>query len=139
MIKVELLVPIMEEAFSKNQTFSFPIHGTSMLPLLKDNTLVELKQMPEYHKNDIIFYKRNDGSFVLHRIVKEKNNAFVLMGDHQYIKEYPIYQNQIYGKVISYQKNSKTKYLKGFKYNFYLFLLKFYLFRRFNGSRFGAK
>lgn len=129
-MKMELVASLIEEAFRDNKTFEFPIKGTSMNPFLHTGDLVELKKSDTFKKNDIILYKRNDGTFILHRIVKVKDDYFILLGDHQVKKEFPIYYNQIIGKVISYKKNNKQKYLKGIKYKIYLFSLKFYFIRK---------
>lgn len=130
MTKMADLIPIMNEAFENDKTFSFPINGTSMQPFLKTGDVVTVAKPINLKKYDIILYLRDNGQYVLHRIVKIKNGAFVLLGDHQVCKEYPIYPNQVLAKVISYQKGNKEKELKGFKYNLYLLRSKSMLFRR---------
>ena len=126
MIKVELFYPLMLEAFNDNKTFTFPIKGTSMRPLLKNGDTVTLKKIEEYKKGDIVFFKRLDDSFVLHRIRKIKGDILYIVGDHQTRLE-EVNKNQLIGIVIDYKKskNNKTYYLKGVKYNIYKFIVKF--------------
>ena len=53
-----------------------PITGTSMLPLLKEGRdLVELESCSQERlkKGDVVLYKKNDGTLVLHRIIKTEN------------------------------------------------------------------
>ena len=76
-----------------------PIAGTSMMPLLKEGRdRVELK--PYCHerlkKGDVVLYKKNDGTLVLHRIIKTENREFfTVLGDHQFKNAERVNKNQI--------------------------------------------
>lgn len=76
-----------------------PIKGTSMMPLLKEGRdRVELK--PYCHerlkKGDVVLYKKNDGTLVLHRIIKtEYGEFFTVLGDHQFNNDERVNNNQI--------------------------------------------
>ena len=130
MIKLELLYPLMLEAFNDNKSFSFPVKGTSMRPMLKNDDVVTIVSINNYKKGDILLYKRLDESFVLHRVRKIKNNKLYIVGDHQTGLEEVNY-NQVIAKVINYKKNNKDKVynLKGVKYNLYKFIVKFKIIR----------
>ena len=76
-----------------------PTKGTSMLPLLEEGkSLVEveastLKQLKE---GDVVLYKKNDGTLVLHRIIKvECEGIFAVLGDHQFKNAERVNKNQI--------------------------------------------
>ena len=129
MTKVSDFYELIIETLNNNQTFTFKIHGTSMLPLFKDRTKVKLKKIDEINKNDIIFYKRGD-SYVLHRVIKVDGDNLIFAGDHQIVKE-NVSKDSCFAKVVSYYKNDVEKQLKGFKYNLYVFLLKFKVVRWF--------
>ena len=64
-----------------------PTEGTSMWPLLKEGeTLVEAvtKDKKQLKKEDVVLYRKNNGTLVLHRIIKiEKEDTFLVLGDHQ--------------------------------------------------------
>ena len=131
MIKLEKIYPLMLEAFNDNKTFSFPIKGTSMLPLLKNDDVVTIKKIEnDIKKGDILLFKRNDGSFILHRVNKIKKDHYLIVGDHQTPLEKVLYE-QIIAKVINYQKkkNNKTYYMKGIRYSLYKFIVKFKFIR----------
>lgn len=51
------------------------------------------------NKNDIILYKRENGTFVLHRVTGKKENAYIFRGDNQFSDEYGIKREQMIGKV----------------------------------------
>lgn len=130
MIKVEELVPIMMEAFEQEKTFIMPIKGSSMQPLWHTGDKVELAKLDTPQKKDILFYQRLDGSYVLHRLWKMKNDTFFMIGDHQLSLE-QISRNQCFAKVVAYYtKKGKRKLLKGIGYQLYCFSLRFRLIRR---------
>ena len=76
-----------------------PITGTSMLPLLKEGRdLVELESCSQERlkKGNVVLYKKNDGTLVLHRIIKTENGEFfTVLGDHQFKNAERVYKNQI--------------------------------------------
>ena len=137
MNKMEELYPLILEAFNKGLTFTFPIHGTSMQPLLKTGDLVVLKKIDaKLKKGDIILYQRVDKSFVLHRIRKVKKDSYTLVGDHQYLLEKGILDSQIIGVVIAYQKKDKVYTMKNLKYKLYKILVRIGIIRKIFGRFF---
>ena len=76
-----------------------PISGTSMLPLLKEGkSLVELtgKDRKQLKKGDVVLYRKNDGTLVLHRIRKaESDDIFTVLGDHQFKNAEQVNKEQI--------------------------------------------
>lgn len=133
MIKMDNLYPLMLDAFENNMTFTFPVKGTSMRPLLKTNDVVTIEKSNEFKVGDVILYKRDNGQFVFHRIrkINKKNNTYVLVGDHQRKVEKGIRFDQIIAKMISYRKENKKEdnNLKSFRYKLYKLLVKISLIR----------
>ena len=82
------------------------IHGTSMLPLLKDGkTYVRLvaPTLP-LKKHQVILYKRRNGQFVLHRILARKRDGLICRGDHQWEKEFPVSEADVIAVMTGYTK-----------------------------------
>lgn len=129
MRKVEAFAPLIEEAFSNNQKFKMPVNGVSMLPFLNKTHYVVLDKPNNLKRNDMILYKRENGQYVLHRIFRVKKDHFQLIGDNQFYREYPIYENQVIGKVVSVIKGNKVDNLNSFKYKLYLFIWQFRVLR----------
>lgn len=129
MRKVEAFAPLIEEAFSRNQKFKMPVNGVSMLPFLNKTHFVVLDKPNNLKRNDMILYKRENGQYVLHRIFRVKKDHFQLIGDNQFYREYPIYENQVIGKVVSVIKGNKVDNLNSFKYKLYLFIWQFRVLR----------
>ena len=107
-VSLNELYPIIKEQLENGGTVQLPITGTSMLPLLvwgRDS--VELVKSNEFKKCDIIFYRRDDGHFVLHRIVGKDDKGYVLCGDNQWVKETGIENRHIIAVVKSITRNNK--------------------------------
>ncbi len=107
-VSLDELYPIIKEQLESGGTVQLPITGTSMIPLLvwgRDS--VELVKCEKAQKGDIIFYRRDDGHFVLHRIIGENENGYILCGDNQWIKEYRIKDRHIIAIVKSITRKGK--------------------------------
>lgn len=123
-VKLEELYPVMREVLESGGEFSFITRGTSMKPLLRDgvDTIVLIKAPKKLKKFDIPLYRRTDGSFVLHRIVGENKDGYILIGDNQTVYEYGVKHSQIEAKAIAFIKD-------GTRYEFGTFKDKLYIFK----------
>lgn len=118
-ITLDEIYPAIKETLLSGGTVELPITGTSMFPLLKaSRDTVIIKADSNYSIGDIIFYRRDDGHFVLHRIVGTDENGFILCGDNQTQLEKNIENRHIIAKVIEINRDGKVisaqdpKYLK---------------------------
>ena len=70
------LLPLMREILQSGGEFRLFPQGTSMLPLLRQGVdSVVLRTENNIKKGDICLYQRNNGDFVLHRVVKLGQDA----------------------------------------------------------------
>ena len=134
-IKLDMsdIYEIIDIAFKNNQSIILKVRGMSMFPLLKDNRdsfkLEKITSKPK--RKDIVLYKRDNGQYVLHRIIKKKDNLYTIVGDNQHVKEYPIRLDQILGVVSEVIRKDKVINLKtSKKYKIYSSLWCFNLFIR---------
>lgn len=106
---------VIRDVLESGGEFQIYPRGTSMLPLLRQDrdwvTLVKPVEPPQIR--DIILYRRGDGAYVLHRILKREKDGYVLCGDNQVWPEKGIQTEQIIGVVNAlgingkrYEKNS---------------------------------
>lgn len=105
------LIPLIEEQLQSGGSASFTINGISMRPMLEggvDWVKIVNADFP-LKKYDIPFYKRTDGSFVLHRIIKVKKDGYICRGDHQIVKEYYITDSNIIGILSEYSHKGTQK------------------------------
>lgn len=86
-VSLSELVPIMKELFSQGKTVTLTARGSSMRPLLRDGVdsvvLKGLANGEELRRLDVPLYRREDGKYVLHRIVKVNPDGFDMCGDGQ--------------------------------------------------------
>ena len=81
------------------------IKGTSMLPLLVESRdTVKLIAPNNLKVNDVVLYERITGELVLHRIIKIKDNKYVMCGDNQFVLEKNISKEQIIALMEGYYK-----------------------------------
>jgi hypothetical protein len=129
-ISMQELLPFIEEALNNNKTFTIPITGTSMLPLLvKGRDTVNIKKCETtLKKGDLPLYRRQDGSFVLHRVVSvDADGTYTMCGDNQFLKEKGIAHTAIIGVVTAITRNGKTFSVDSKKYQLYVKLGLFLL------------
>ena len=112
------LEPLIREVIDKGGTFTMMPRGTSMLPLIrqgKDSVILSpLKD--ETLPGDVVLYKRDNGQFVLHRVMMAKNGVYTMCGDNQVVFEKGIENRHLIaiasgiirdGKEITFSENEK--------------------------------
>lgn len=101
-----------------------PITGTSMMPLLKegrDRVELEPCSQERLKKGNVVLYKKNDGTLVLHRIIKTENGEFfTVLGDHQFKNAERVNKNQIIAVACGFfikgrYVNEKTRWYRLYK------------------------
>lgn len=109
-LPLDELAPIITEALASGGTFPLYPGGRSMLPTLRPGEDEVLLASPKKLKEgDIVFYRRESGVFVLHRIVKiKKDGSLVLRGDGQFYNEEGVLPSQVIAVVAEYRKGERT-------------------------------
>jgi len=126
-------IGIIEEVLESGGEFLLSPKGTSMLPLIVqgEDRVALKKYTASPQKYDIVFYRRENGAFVLHRIVKKgKDGSFVMCGDNQLNLEYGISQNQIIGFVTSIHKGERLLSISSLRYRIYVRFWCWFPYRR---------
>lgn len=102
-------------------TVSTAISGGSMLPFLAEGRDFAILKKPDspLKKGDIVLFKRNNGSYILHRIRHIRKNGYYIIGDSQNVIEGPVDKNQIVAVVTSVKRKGKMIYPKNFIWKFY--------------------
>lgn len=120
-VSMDELVPIMEESLERGGKVTFTPKGTSMLPMLRSNvdTVTLEKPVLPLKKYDLPLYVRDNGMYVLHRVVKVEKDGYVMRGDNQLINERGITDEQIIGLVTDFSRKGKQYSVKCFSYRIY--------------------
>ena len=118
---------LIREVLSSGGEFRLYPHGTSMLPLLRQGidsvALRSLDRPPR--KFDILFYKRRDGSYILHRVKEVTKDGLVLWGDNHTMLEYGVCDDMIIGYAARIFRGEYELDCQSFRYRLYLWLWQF--------------
>ncbi len=105
------MYPLMQEILQNDGSFSLTITGTSMYPFIvggRDKVTLS-PIVKRLRKNDLPLYRRENGAFVLHRIVKvEKDGTYTCCGDHQWQLEKGLRQEQMIALATAYVRKGKV-------------------------------
>lgn len=106
--------------------------GTSMLPLLRAGTdsVVLEKPTGNLKRGDIAFYIRDNGAYVLHRVIKSEGDSYTLCGDNQLTLEKGITNRNIIGVVTRIYRGEKLITTKSLSYRIYLIIWRSFFLRR---------
>ena len=120
-VKMKELYPVMQEALSNGAQVCITETGTSMQPMLhsQKDTAVLKKPQARLKKYDLALYRRENGAFVLHRVVAVTENGYVMCGDNQTVVEHGITDANIIAVVKSFTRNSKEYTAENRLYRFY--------------------
>ena len=99
-------VAVLKEMVEQGLEVSMTIVGTSMEPFLLHNRDKIYFQKPDgaIKKGDMVFFQRETGAYVMHRVMKKRKQQYYMAGDHQTFLEGPIEKNQIFAKVVSVER-----------------------------------
>ena len=95
-IDLHKMEPLIEEMLEENGNVTLTVAGISMQPMIYHRRDTFTLKKPEFplKKYDLPLYKREDGSFILHRIIKTHGNgSYTCRGDNQKQKEYPVLES----------------------------------------------
>ena len=125
--------PLIREVTEGGGEFRLFPKGTSMLPLLRQgkDSVALIKAEEGLRVGDIPLYKRENGDFVLHRIVKiEKDGNLTMCGDNQTALERGIRAEQVIAKTAAIYRGEKRVDTKKLSYRTYCFLWRCFFIRK---------
>lgn len=98
-----------EQELDRKGTITYTCRGVSMLPLLRQqkDLFIITKRQSRCRKYDVALYKRADGAYVLHRIIKVLPDGYVFLGDNCLNKEYGITDQDVLGVMTSFVRDGK--------------------------------
>lgn len=120
----------IREVLDSGGEFTLFPRGTSMLPLIVEGRdSVTLEKRP-VRPGDIAFYRRADGSFVLHRAIAFADGAYTMCGDNQLVPEPGVAPEQVIAAVRYVTRRGKRIDGRSPGYRLYLLLWRSFLIRR---------
>lgn len=108
-VRLEQMMPLIRERLANGESVRFTPRGTSMLPMiLGGRDQVILSPLPQQLKKfDLPLYQRDNGQYVLHRIVKAGKD-FTCIGDGQFIFEPGVRQDQMIAVATGFVRKGKV-------------------------------
>ena len=107
----EALVDDLLAAMQETQAVPLVISGSSMVPFLvhgRDTVyLSKLERTPK--RGDMIFYRRDNGTYILHRVFRPGENACDMVGDAQTGIEKGIRRDQMLAIVTAARRKGKLQ------------------------------
>ena len=118
--QLDELMPLILEHLANGRSVRIFPKGTSMLPMLRQGIdSVTLSPNPgKLKKYDIPFYLRDNGQYVLHRIVRA-GETYTCVGDNQFVFECGVRPDQMIALVTAFTRGSKEISVNSLSYRLY--------------------
>ena len=102
-------VSVLREIAEEGKVVSMLIAGSSMSPFLCHNRdyIYFTKPDRELRRGDMVFYQRDTGQYVMHRIYKRKKDGYYMVGDAQTQIEGPLRRDQIFARIIKVKRKGR--------------------------------
>ncbi len=109
MVDTREYVSVLREIAEEGRVVSMRIAGSSMSPFLCHGRDYIYFARPdrELKKGDMVFYQRDNGQYVMHRIYKVGSGGYYTVGDAQTQIEGPLRREQIFARVIRVKRKDK--------------------------------
>lgn len=102
-------VSVLRELVEEGREVNMVVWGGSMTPFLGHGRDTIFFSAPErkLRRGDMVFYQRDSGQFVMHRIWKVKKDGYYMVGDAQTEIEGPICREQIFARITKVKRKGK--------------------------------
>ncbi|MBE5892148.1 MAG: hypothetical protein E7286_02070 [Lachnospiraceae bacterium] len=102
-------ISTLRELTEEGREVGLTISGSSMSPFLihERDYICFKKPDRELRRGDMVFYQRETGQFVMHRILKVKPEGYYIIGDAQMEIEGPLRREQIFAVVTRVKRKDK--------------------------------
>ena len=102
-------IAILKNLVEEGREVSLVIAGHSMTPFLveKRDKIYFIKSDRELKRGDMVFFQRNTGQYVMHRIKKVNAKGVYLVGDAQTKIEGPISRDKIFGLIVKAERKGR--------------------------------
>lgn len=120
-VDIHTYLPVLIDIIKSGKDVSVTVTGSSMAPFLahlRDSIIVSPPPR-QFHRGDMVFFQRQDSSYVMHRIHHLKEGKLYLVGDNQTEIEGPIDPEQVFGIVRKVIRNGKLLQKGDFWWDFF--------------------
>ncbi len=119
------LMPLIEDSLRQGLRVTLTVSGRSMRPLFshkRDSVILSACDPYSLKRGDVPLYRRDDGQYVLHRIVRVSENGYTLTGDAQWELETDLPKDHVLAVMTGFVRKGKTVDCDNFGYRVYVAL-----------------
>ena len=118
-VSIQDLAPLIVQKVNAGGRAEITVTGRSMLPLLLDRvSRVRFRAIGEPKRGDMVLYRRTNGTYVLHRIVRcESDGTYTMCGDGQTLLEPGLRREQLLAQVEAFARRRRWRSIKAPVYN----------------------
>lgn len=132
-VPMESLAEIISMQLAVGGRANLTVTGSSMLPMLhhRKDSVTLIPADGKQKKGDVILYRRENGRYILHRIIAADQDGYICCGDNQAEKE-PVSREQVIAVVDGFVRKGRVYKTDAPGYRLYtavwvdLFLLRRY-------------
>lgn len=124
-VPMEELSPLIVGLVNDGIDVTLTVTGNSMKPMLthmRDSVVLTKCDPSALKAGDIPLYRRENGKYILHRIIRVRDTVYDISGDHQWVLERNVPKQQVLCVVKGFTRNGKYRSCKNLGYRMYAFL-----------------
>ncbi len=117
------LMPLIGDSFRQGLTVTLPITGGSMRPLFfhkRDSVVLSACDPYSLKRGDVPLYRRDNGQYVLHRIVRVDEDTYTLTGDAQWELEVGLPKKNVLAVMTGFIRKGRAVDCRHFGYRAYV-------------------
>lgn len=108
-LDTDALISTLRDLVNQGQEVRIVISGNSMAPFLihERDSIVFSKPDSPLKRGDMVFYQRENGQFVMHRILHVKPEGLYIIGDAQVEIEGPVDPSCVFARITKINRKGK--------------------------------
>ena len=108
-LPASVLMPEYEALLREGAELPLVVSGGSMLPFLRPGRDTVFLKRPDapLQRGEIAFYRRADGSYILHRVYRAEPGKYWFLGDAQILVEGPLPAQCVFAHVIAVRRGER--------------------------------
>ena len=108
-VDINAYVSVLRELAEEGRVVSMQIAGSSMSPFLchRRDYIYFTRPEEELKRGDMVFYQRDSGQYVMHRIWKVRPEGYYMVGDAQTQIEGPLRREQIFARIVRVKRKGR--------------------------------
>ena len=132
-VPMESIAELIRLQLAHGQRANLVVTGSSMMPMLhhRRDSVVLAPVKEKVKKGEVILYQRENGKYILHRVIALTDSGYICSGDNQAVRE-TVSHEQILAVVVGFTRKGKVRQTDALFYRLYTALwVGFFPLRRY--------